>query len=571
MGTDKVAWSAADASETPPSARTSPSGSTRLVREFRQILLWPLELMQRGEDAHGQDGSDRIGPPVELLGPCWSELVDEFPSDPSQFQERHYREFVSFLPHVQRLLYGGRAAKQAGRPEHGGAAIRVFRRHDIARVRVVLGRDETPLLLDVAHVDLNFFNDVDVVILAFEITARDLELELAQDIIYRFGRAYPAGWTETGAAAHCAERVEWLDADGQVLAASDFEHREKFLNSVCLDQVPAIAAHWEFMLSPMAVNSGRSRGALRSRLVEYYRLPSMAYLALDDPRCLTPGDFVRLGLALAPGDPSAKPYAARFLEDFEDRYCYDRFHDPERGGDWVDTRIMCCGHAFVVVGDARRRLFTDPERGVLAQFRHQFFLIGLMAHLHRAALLMLSDRFVRIIGRLDIERPETVSRFRTETRRTLAVFLRFTHRYWFSEVTDQVVARDLFRLWSGHLETERLYASVRDEIQDMSQYLDSDMLRRTSRTMVRLTVVAILSLVGTATTGFLGMNLIAEAEAPLVMKVFYFSLVTALATVLTLYTVFKARRLAEFLDALADERLSWRRKLRALGAVWKRR
>jgi hypothetical protein len=30
-------------------------------------------------------------------------LDDEFTEDASQFKERHYREFVSFLPYVQRF------------------------------------------------------------------------------------------------------------------------------------------------------------------------------------------------------------------------------------------------------------------------------------------------------------------------------------------------------------------------------------------------------------------------------------------------------------------------------------
>jgi Mg2+ and Co2+ transporter CorA len=126
-------------------------------------------------------------------------------------------------------------------------------------------------------------------------------------------------------------------------------------------------------------------------------------------------------------------------------------------------------------------------------------------------------------------------------------------------------------MWSNHLGTARLYANVREELQDMSQYLDSDMLRRTSRTIVRLTVVAILSLIGTTVTGFFGMNLLDETRAPLVEKAFYFGLVAALAVALIVYTITKSGRLAEFLDALAGERFSWRQKLRAFIAVWAKR
>jgi hypothetical protein len=37
---------------------------------------------------------------------------------------------------------------------------------------------------------------------------------------------------------------------------------------------------------------------------------------------------------------------------------------------------------------------------------------------------------------------------------------------------------------------------------------------------------------------------------------------------LTCYTVAKSRRLSEFLDALSDEKIGWRRRLRALLAIW---
>jgi phage terminase large subunit len=37
----------------------------------------------------------------------WCEVVDEYTGDASgHFQERHYNEFVTFLPYVQRFLYG---------------------------------------------------------------------------------------------------------------------------------------------------------------------------------------------------------------------------------------------------------------------------------------------------------------------------------------------------------------------------------------------------------------------------------------------------------------------------------
>ncbi len=547
-------------------ARAANSG--RFVRAFRQIVFWPLQLVPTDQAAHIPSRHWDLLTTPEDAGGCWTEIDDAFPDDPSLLGEGAYREFESFLPHVQCFFYG-RGAR--GGEDRGRTPMRIFRRRDIAQARLTLEEGAASILLDVAHIDLHVFPDVNIALLAIEFAARDLVLESAQEIMYRLGRAYPSGWSDTGKASCCLECVEWLDDKGRVLAASDYERREKFSRSICEEQATAVAAHWEYVMAPLILDHGQAQGPLRYRPVAGSRMPIMSYLALDDAHCLTPNDYVRLGLALAPGDPTASPYGPAFLKDFDSRYCYDRFHDPTRADDWTDTRIMCCGHAFASIGDARLALFTDPERGVSALFRRQFFILGLLAHFHRATLLMLLERFVRTINRLDIERPDTVRRFRTELRQTIESFLCFSHRYWFFEVSDQPVPRDLFRMWSDHLNTRQLYSDVNDELQRMNQYLDSIMLRRTSGTVVRLTVVAILSLIGTATTGFLGMNLLDATQAPLADKILYFCIVAALALALTVYTIKKSHRLAVFHDVLADERLSWRAKLQAFFAVWSKR
>ena len=161
------------------------------VRHFRQILLWPLELM-------AADGA--AGAPWQVLtegefGPCWRTVEDEFPSDPALFQERHYSEFVTFLPYVQRFLYGeGRGRSTSSAPS---SPIRVFRRTDVGRARLTFAGGEA-VVLDVAHVALYFFYDLDVVILVVELAAEKLALPSVQDALYRFGRAYPTHWDRDG-------------------------------------------------------------------------------------------------------------------------------------------------------------------------------------------------------------------------------------------------------------------------------------------------------------------------------------------------------------------------------------
>ena len=436
----------------------------------------------------------------------WKEVDDEFCADPDAFQERHYREFVTFLPYVQRLLYG-EGAKRRSMASYGESPIKVYRRTDVAKVRVALPGRDAAVVFDVRHADLYFFYDVDLVILAVEISGADLPLDVAQEMLHRFGRAYPAGWDAHGDGLNCPRRVEWLAADGRVLAASDYEDRKQYLASVCRERAPNLAAHWQYLLSPMAAHHterGRRAALPPPRILPHAvdGLPRRRPSAAADAR----QTLSRLAYASAFGDRDTLPFSERYLGGFRNTHCYDRYFDEARTGSGLNTRVMCCDHAFVMVGDATRPVFTDAERGVLGQFRHQFFLLALIAHMHKAALLMLSDRLVQTVTRLDIEDQDTVRRFRVEIRSLLEIFLRFTHRYWFHDVSDHVQTRDVFHGLVKHLGTERQYAEIREELKDMGAYLDSDLLRRQSNIFLRLTVVTMIGLIGTTTTGFLGMS-----------------------------------------------------------------
>jgi hypothetical protein len=109
-----------------------------------------------------------------------------------------------------------------------------------------------------------------------------------------------------------------------------------------------------------------------------------------------------------------------------------------------------------------------------------------------------------------------------------------------------------------------LHEEVRVEMLDMHGYLDSDALRRQANTVLRLTVVTIMAMIGTIATGFIGMNVIAAADEPLIWRIGFFAIVLIVTGGLTLFTIAKSKRLADFLDALSDDRIGWRDKLAAL-------
>ena len=63
------------------------SAPTTIVRHYRQILLWPLQLMQIDDGKQHQKDWEML----ERAGPDnpWRELSSEFTGDQSRVQRRH--------------------------------------------------------------------------------------------------------------------------------------------------------------------------------------------------------------------------------------------------------------------------------------------------------------------------------------------------------------------------------------------------------------------------------------------------------------------------------------------------
>jgi hypothetical protein len=360
-----------------------------IVRHFRQIVMWPLQLMALSPKSQVQHHWEAFVT-CDKSSP-WYEVEDEFTGDSSQFHERHYREFVTFLPHAQRFLYGQGRSSRSGHG-YGESPMRVFRRADITHVRLTFD-DGAQLICRVQHVDLYFYYDVDVVMLAFEFYADDVPLRRVEDILFRFGRSYPAQWDDDGIPDQCMRNVEWLNAAGEALVDSDFLERHRFLMHACEHREPRIGQHWEYLLRPMVQHHSEHKGAVRYRQLEYHRLPKMTYLSLDDPFALTREDFFRLGMATPPDDGTGFMFSEGSLEAFERDHTYDHFWAPDRCDMRASTRIVCTARAMVMVGCARERFYSDCDTGMLGQFRHQYFLLAMIAHFHHATTCVRPLRF----------------------------------------------------------------------------------------------------------------------------------------------------------------------------------
>ena len=129
--------------------------------------------------------------------------------------------------------------------------------------------------------------------------------------------------------------------------------------------------------------------------------------------------------------------------------------------------------------------------------------------------------------------------------------------------------------WDEHgdgLNCPRTPPAIPPWLKDMGAYLDSDLLRRQSNIFLRLTVVTMIGLIGTTTTGFLSMSsLIAAADHHIGLKALYLLATGTAIAALTIYTVAKSQRIAAFLDALTIERLSRRTKVAARLDIWRKK
>lgn len=535
------------------------------VRDFRQILLWPIQLLPSPGEGRARE---QHGARLARLGAPWEEVTDEFTEDERDFQDRHYAEFVAFMPDVQRFLYGEASAA------YGASPIRVFRRRDVTCAQVTLRPGDAPISFDVARTELYFFYDIDLAIVAVELVGHDLTLDQAQDALFRLGRAYPTTWDANGGGTNCCARISLLGADGSALACSDYEEKQHYLAQVCRHRTARLSAHWQHLLLPLLPEHDGPTGQgahIRFRPLEHQRIPALACLAVDDPRALTREDWMRLALLAPSGAAGVAPFSPAFLADFETRYCYDRFWDPDHPHDGVVTRILCSGQAFLMVGKADDPRFTDPVTGITCQFRHQYFLLGLIAHFHRAALLIFRDRLVTAISGLTDYAPETVKRFKRIVRLTHENFLRFAHRYWFQELSNQAPAHDLFDMWGRHLGSNQLFAEVRQEVIDMIEYLDSDSLRRQANTVVRLTVVTFVGLIVSLAVGFLGADVTNIDHQSIPQRYFHVLLTVVPTAAFIFYILKKSHGLAEFIDALSDERQTIGYKMRAFLRIWQRK
>lgn len=222
------------------------------------------------------------------------------------------------------------------------------------------------------------------------------------------------------------------------------------------------------------------------------RIPTMALIGVEDPHAIDRGDLIRLCFADEPW-ATPLPYAREFLRNFEKDHCNDRFWQEDEG--WLTTRYLFSGYNYSVVGQAYelgRDKYGYLRRHSSEYFRRHYFQLGLLAHHPKAALLTLSDAVSQAVGegRLDGAMDGLHRRA-----------LEFTHRFWFTDVTNQIQGQELFELWTRHLNTRAIFEQVNREVTESSGY-------PSTRAALRLNRIAGYGLVVALTSGVPSMNVL---------------------------------------------------------------
>ncbi|MGL5094211.1 MAG: hypothetical protein ACRDD1_01390, partial [Planctomycetia bacterium] len=304
-------------------------------------------------------------------------------------------------------------------------------------------------------------------------------LDLVLQIQSKFRMIYPPYFIPRGDAkpeigGNCPTEVVFETVGGGTIT-SDFQAgRARFAETVHRTHEPPVAAHWKELLKPIeaewAAVAPMSGKRLRLRQILDDRIPSMSYLAVDDPRTISEGDMYRLAYC---DEPSSNPYpfCEEFLRREYPKFAYDRYwrRSPDQDAPAVDgmklnTRYLCSGFHFSVVGAEGNWYFRNI---LIDHFRRHYFRMGLAVHYQRAALLKFEDEFANAISHLSECRDDPQDElknlpFRLRVGAIRATFLKFASRSWFTEASNQLQGQELFTWWSGLLRNGELFQMVAD-------------------------------------------------------------------------------------------------------------
>ena len=108
---------------------------------------------------------------------------------------------------------------------------------------------------------------------------------------------------------------------------------------------------------------------------------------------------------------------------------------------------------------------------VRLHFRRHYYILGVLAIMHKASLLGYWQRLAELVTAHSSERkcPKNTEEYNSNVRWLMSDLADFDAQWYFSEVSNQVQAQELFDLWSTRLRTPRLYREVMEQARFMRE------------------------------------------------------------------------------------------------------
>jgi hypothetical protein len=475
------------------------------VRGFEVTFLWPLRLIPDGDLKTRREDQNQVGDKwlqqyagyiAQATHQAGGRASDSPVSwQPAEYFDRakrgaplgdqagQYAEFVYFHPYIHRIFFE--------RQSH--TACLLLTRSDIRAVRVRLRHEDDAPVWRLTASDVRLFLFPPGIAIASvrlsgppcEVSrnpaakARPFCLADALDFLDYVRHVYPPWWAVDGSCGipgQAPPSFEWLGADGQPIGErSDFESIGPYLDHVRDNRTVPVAAHWRSFLRPLLPDPGedqrKSAGdCLYFAQLEDDRIPLLAWLSVDDPEKISPGDWFRLAFCDDHGDSRSYPFSGPWLERTSANVFYDRFWNPPA----FNTRYACCGYAFTAVGKDSDDKFTRHVRNHMA--RH-YYLLAVLAHLQKASLLYFWQNLSEIVQEFasaPAAKKESRQELRSNQRWLLQDLTDFVSRFYFIEVSNQLQARELFELWHRSLGIEQLYKEVRDQMEFVARVIETN-------------------------------------------------------------------------------------------------
>jgi hypothetical protein len=193
-------------------------------------------------------------------------------------------------------------------------------------------------------------------------------------------------------------------------------------------------------------------------------------------------------------DPPNLSFDPCFRVDYRQRQRYQRFRH-------MGTTYFGNGTSFVLLTDA----VSPWDSLLLHHLQRHYTNLCLIAQYQHAALLHFADALAEVAKELAGDARENRERlWRDRIRQVQHRFLKFRTRAYFTEVSNQIQGKELFRFWFERLGTAELFqrvaASSADVYQALEDYEAKELAERQTRLAEVQTKLAIVAQWGFALT-----------------------------------------------------------------------